>query len=129
MIKVSSCLVPSRFSGIPGNKWHLYFSYIGRITQQSMTTGFHPHKSTIQTVRKIILTVKLYYNTCFLCKLPKQSRDGNNLLATGKFNYIFYWVVFTLFDTILDCNISFYEHLYKLEDYIRTGNGILTTGI
>lgn len=38
-------------------------------------------------------------------------------------------VVFSLIDSTVDCNILFSEHLCKLEDYVRTGNGILTTGI
>lgn len=37
--------------------------------------------------------------------------------------------VFTLIDSILDCNIFLYEHSYKLEDHVSTGNGILTKGI
>lgn len=95
-----------------------------------MTTVFHPHKRTVQTVGQTILTVKLYYYTCFFMQTTEENVEMG-IICLQLVNSITFFTefVFTLIDSILDCNIFLYEHSYKLEDHVSTGNGILTKGI
>lgn len=94
-----------------------------------MTTVFHPHNRAAQIIGQTILTVELYYSTWFFMQTEKNQEMGIICLYVVNSITFFIEFVFTLIDSILDCDILSYEHLYKLEDYIRTGNGILTTGI